>query len=289
MDICNAKTNSLNIYKQEDTHSAAENKAQVPKISCANCKVSDLCLPPGLNASELEHFNEIVGTRRKVKRGGVLFRNGENFTAIYAIRIGFFKTYLTSEDGREHVTGFQMAGDTNGLDGIGNDSHTCESVALEDGEVCVIPFTALEEISDKIPFFKHHAHQLLSREIVRYYEMMLMLGSMRAEERVAVFLLNLCQRLHTLGFSKSELELRMSRKDIGSYLGLTLETVSRTLTKLMEIEIITVKLRRIKILNLEALKNMTIFEHANLANGKTPKALIKTSHVRVFSPQYEQH
>jgi CRP/FNR family transcriptional regulator len=262
MNICNTKTNPLNIYKQEVIYSAAEKKAQVPKISCATCKVRDLCLPPGLNASELEHFNEIVGIRRKVKRGEVLFRNGENFTAIYAIHMGFFKTYLASDDGRERVTGFQMAGDTNGLDGIGNDSHTCESVALEDGEVCVIPFIALDEISYKLPLFKHHAYKLLSREIVRYYGVMLMLGSMRAEERVAVFLLNLFQRLHTLGFSKSELVLRMSRQDIGNYLGLTLETVSRTLSKLMDLEILTVKLRRIKILNLEALKNMTNFGHA---------------------------
>jgi CRP/FNR family transcriptional regulator len=147
--------------------------------------------------------------------------------------MGFFKTYLTSDDGRERVTGFQMAGDTNGLDGIGNDSYTCESVALEEGEVCVIPFIALDEISYKLPLFKHHAYKLLSREIVRYYGVMLMLGSLRAEERVAVFLFSL-----------------------------TLETVSRTLSKLMDLGILIVKLRRIKILNLEALKNMTNFGHA---------------------------
>lgn len=289
MKISNEDKYYLNIYKKEDTNSTAEKKIQVPQISCANCKVSHLCLPTGLNASELKDFNEIVGIRRKVKRGDVLFRSGDNFTAIYAIHIGFFKTYLISKDGRKHVTGFQMAGDTNGLDGIGNDLHTCESVALEDGEVCVIPFNALQEISYKIPRLKNHAHRLLSREILRYYEMIVMLGSMRAEERVAVFLLNLGQRLHSLGFSKSELELRMSRKDIGNYLGLTIETVSRTLSKLIDLEVVTVKIRRIKIINIEALKNINDFININLYNDKTFVTRVKSSSVHLSSSNYVHH
>ena len=211
-------------------------------------------MPMGLNDSEMERIDEIVATRRKISRGENLFRNGEKFNALYAIRTGFFKTCVSSEDGRDQVTGFQMAGEIIGLDGIVSDHHTCDAVALEDAEVCVMTFDRIEELSREINALQRHVHKIMSREIVREHGVMLLLGSMRAEERLAAFLLNLVQRLHARGFSQSELILRMTREEIGSYLGLKLETVSRTFSKFAEDGIIEVKQRHVRILNTEALK-----------------------------------
>ncbi|MEN9618478.1 MAG: fumarate/nitrate reduction transcriptional regulator Fnr [Pseudomonadota bacterium] len=224
------------------------------KVACSNCNLRELCMPLGLNETEMERVDEVVATRRKVSRGDNLFRNGDKFNALYAIRTGFFKTRISAEDGRDQVTGFQMAGEIIGLDGIVSDHHTCDAVALEDAEVCVMPFDRIEELSREITSLQRHVHKIMSREIVRENGVMLLLGSMRAEERLAAFLLNLVQRLHARGFSQSELILRMTREEIGSYLGLKLETVSRTFSKFVEDGIVEVKQRHVRILNADALK-----------------------------------
>jgi CRP/FNR family transcriptional regulator len=224
------------------------------KVACSNCNLRELCMPLGLNESEMERVDEVVATRRKVARGENLFRNGDKFHSLFAIRTGFFKTRISAEDGRDQVTGFQMAGEIIGLDGIVSDHHTCDAVALEDAEVCVMPFDRIEELSREITSLQRHVHKIMSREIVRENGVMLLLGSMRAEERLAAFLLNLVQRLHARGFSQSELVLRMTREEIGSYLGLKLETVSRTFSKFAEDGIIEVKQRHVRIMNADALK-----------------------------------
>ena len=226
------------------------------KVTCSNCNLRELCMPTGLNEQQLHRLDEIVATRRKIKRGSTLFRNGETFTALYAIRTGFFKTCVATEDGRDQVTGFQMAGEIIGLDGIVHDHHTCDAVALEDAEVCVMPFDRLEELSREVTALQSHVHKVMSREIVRDHGVMLLLGSMRAEERLAAFILNLVQRLHSRGFSSSELILRMTREEIGSYLGLKLETVSRTFSKFVEDGMVEVKQRHVRILNTDALKDI---------------------------------
>jgi len=229
---------------------------QAIKVACASCNLRELCMPMGLNPQEMDRIEEVVAVRRKIKRGTTLFSNGDKFTSLYAIRTGFFKTCIATEDGRDQVTGFQMAGEVIGLDGIVNDQHTCDAVALEDAEVCVMPFDRLEEISREINAMQHHVHKIMSREIVREHGVMLLLGSMRAEERLAAFLLNLVQRLHARGFSQSELILRMTREEIGSYLGLKLETVSRTFSKFVEDGIVEVKQRHVHILDTGALKRI---------------------------------
>ena len=226
------------------------------KVACSNCNVRELCMPIGLNAEELSRVDELVATRRTIRRGTSLFRNGEKFTSLFAIRTGFFKTCVTTEDGRDQVTGFQMAGEIIGLDGIVNDQHTCDAIALEDAEVCVLPFDRIEEISREVNALQHHVHKIMSREIVREHGVMLLLGSMRAEERLAAFLLNLVQRLQARGFSKSELVLRMTREEIGSYLGMKLETVSRAFSKFSDEGMVEVKQRRIHIRDAEALKRI---------------------------------
>jgi len=226
------------------------------KVACSNCNLRELCMPVGLAPGELKRIDDLVATRRKIKRRETLFRNGEPFTSLYAIRTGVFKTRVTSEDGRDQVTGFQMAGEIIGLDGIVNDQHTCDAVALEDSEVCVMPFERIEELSREVTALQRHVHQIMSREIVREHGVMLLLGSMRAEERLAAFLLNLVQRLHARGFSRSELVLRMTREEIGSYLGLKLETVSRTMSKFAADGMVEVEQRNVRILDPEALRRI---------------------------------
>ena len=229
---------------------------QAIKVACSNCNLRELCMPMGLSDQEMAQIDDVVANRRKVKRGGLLFRNGEKFTSLYAIRTGYFKTCVASEDGRDQVTGFQMAGEVMGLDGIVNDHHTCDAIALEDAEVCVMPFDRIEELSREVTSLQRHVHKIMSREIVRENGVMLLLGSMRAEERLAAFLLNLVQRLQARGFSSSELVLRMTREEIGSYLGLKLETVSRTFSKFVDDGIIEVKQRHVRILQTDALKEI---------------------------------
>jgi len=226
------------------------------KVACSNCNLRELCMPVGFNADEMKKLDEVVEKRRRVKQGEQLFASGDAFTSLYAIRTGFFKTCVTSEDGREQVTGFQMAGEIIGMDGIVSDHHNCNAVALEDAEVCVMPFATVEDLSRELPMLQRHVHKIMSREIVRENGVMMLLGNMRAEERLAAFLLNLVQRLHARGLSQSELVLRMTREEIGSYLGLKLETVSRAFSRFSEDGIIEVKQRYVKILEPEALKKI---------------------------------
>ena len=225
-------------------------------MACSSCNLRELCLPVGLNRENLDRLDNLVATRRQVARGDTLFRAGDEFQSLYAVRTGFFKTCVSSEDGRDQVTGFQMAGELLGLDGISTDNHTCDAVALEDSQVCVIPYDQLEDLSREFSELQHQFHKIMSREIVRDHGVMLLLGSMRAEERLAAFLLNLTQRLQARGFSASALILRMTREEIGSYLGLKLETVSRTFSKFQDDGMLEVKQRQIRILDQDKLQRL---------------------------------
>ena len=228
------------------------------KVACSGCNLRELCLPLGMSDDQLSRLDALVATRRNVQRGDALFRVGDAFAALYAVRTGFFKTRVSSEDGRDQVTGFQMAGELLGLDGISADRHTCDAVALEDSQVCVIPFHLLEDLSREFSDLQRHFHRIMSREIVRDHGVMLLLGSMRAEERLAAFLLNLTQRLRSRGYSSSSLVLRMTREEIGSYLGLKLETVSRAFSRFQDDGLLEVKQRHIHVLDaagLQALVN----------------------------------
>ena len=226
------------------------------KVACSSCNLRELCLPIGMSNEQLDRLDAIVSNRRTVVRGDAMFRAGDAFTSLFAVRTGFFKTCVSAEDGREQVTGFQMAGELIGLDGIGTERHTCDAVALEDSQVCVIPFQQLEDLSRELTDLQRHFHRIMSREIVREHGVMLLLGSMRAEERLAAFLLNLTQRLHTRGFASQSLVLRMTREEIGSYLGLKLETVSRAFSKLQDDGVLQVKQRQIEVLDPQALQKL---------------------------------
>ena len=229
-------------------------KIETLKVACSNCNLRELCHPIGLSDQDFAKVEGLISERKRVERGQALFRDGDKFESLYAIRSGFFKTNLITKDGREQITGFQMAGEMMGLDGIVNDHFTCNAFALENSEVCLLPYHNMEELAREVPSLQHHVHKVMSREIVRENGVMLLLGSMKANERLAAFLLNLIGRLQVRGYSDSAMILRMTREEIGSYLGLKLETVSRTFSKFVDDGILEVQQRTIKILKPDALK-----------------------------------
>ncbi|MEP7083301.1 MAG: cyclic nucleotide-binding domain-containing protein, partial [Betaproteobacteria bacterium] len=195
-----------------------QRKAVAPtKPQCSTCNLREVCLPAGMLAGS-GALDDMVYTRKRVKRGEALYLAGEEFRSLYAIRTGSFKSRMVLEDGRDQLTGFNMPGELLGMDGIGNDRHVADKIALEDSEVCILPYSRLEQ-----PGLQRQLQKLMSRELVRDQGLMMLLGTMRAEERLAAFLLNLSQRFLVRGYSPVEFHLRMTRDEIGSYLGLTLE------------------------------------------------------------------
>jgi CRP/FNR family transcriptional regulator len=217
---------------------------------CGACNLREVCLPCGLaGTGGQELLDSLVYTRKRVKRGDTLYRAGSGFEALYAVRSGFFKSRVVLPDGRDQVTGFHMAGEILGAEGIGTESHNADVMALEDSEVCVIPYSHLEQ-----PQMQRQLHKVMSRELVRDQGVMMLLGTMRAEERLAAFLLNLSQRFTARGYSPLEFHLRMTRDEIGSYLGLSLETVSRLFSRFQEDGLITVQQKHVCILDIPGLR-----------------------------------
>ena len=204
----------------------------------------------------MRRLDDLIHLKRRFARGEYLYRSTDRFQSLYAIHSGSFKTQVLHEDGREQVTGFQMVGEIVGLDAISTDKHTCDAVALEDSEVCEMPFNKLEALSRELPSLQRHLHKIMSREIVRDQGIMLLLGTMRAEERLAAFLLNLSQRFAARGLSPTQFQLRMSRQEIGSYLGLKLETVSRTLSLFQQRGLIRINNKSLEFLNLAELQSL---------------------------------
>lgn len=226
------------------------------KTACAHCNFHELCQPLGLSVEDVERITHLVSNQKSLKRGDSLYRVGKPFEAFYAIRTGFFKTDVIFEDGRTQVTGFQMEGDILGLDGVGSNVHTCNATALENSEVCIIPYSRIETISKEVHSLQRHLHQVMSREIVQDHHVMLLLGTMRSEERLAAFLINLSKRFSARGFSSSEFHLRMTREEIGSFLGLKFETVSRVFSRFQDEGLIAVQQKHIKITNRPRLESV---------------------------------
>jgi CRP/FNR family transcriptional regulator, anaerobic regulatory protein len=224
------------------------------RIACSSCSLRELCLPAGLDQGELERLDKIVNRKRPLKRGDCLYRAGGASQSLYAVRTGFLKSCVLHDDGREQIVGFHMMGELLGMDAIGAGKHLCDAVALEDSEICEIPFGELEHLSRDLPTLQQHFHRIMSREIARDYGVMLLLGSMRAEERLAAFLLNLSQRFVTRGYSPTRFNLRMTRKEIGSYLGLKLETISRAFSHFQSEGLIKVQKKSIELKDLERMR-----------------------------------
>ena len=216
--------------------------------SCLGCSLRRICMPIDVADPEAKVlFEKLVASRIRLRKGDVLFRAGERFTALYAIRVGSCKTVALADDGDEQVTGLHLPGEIIGVEGIGNDVHAAQAVALEDTEVCVLPFERIEALAQRDTGFRRRLYRLLSSAIVRERSLSLMLGTMRAEQRLASFLLDLSSRYQMRGYSSTDFVLRMTREEIGSHLGLKLETVSRLFSRFAEEGLIEVQGRVIKL------------------------------------------
>jgi len=223
---------------------------------CQTCNLRELCLPVAFTNDQMDKFDALVVHRTKVRKHASLYRAGDPFHSLYAIRHGTLKTMMLAEDGREQVMGYHMLGEVIGFDGIGSNSHRAAAIALEDTEVCRLPFSGIEKLARTVPALQHNLHQMMSTVMTKDQSVMLLLGSLRAEERMAVFLLDLAARYHRRGYSSTEYSLRMTREDIGSYLGLKLETVSRLFSRLQGEGIIQVQGRAMKLLDPAALRRI---------------------------------
>jgi CRP/FNR family transcriptional regulator len=241
---------------RQDTAQQAPNVIPLEEAGrhCASCAVRDLCLPLGLSAGEMHRLDGLIAGHVRVRRRASLYRQGEPFSALYAIRLGTFKTVVVSEDGHEQITGYHTPAEIIGVDGICDNRYACEAIALEDSEVCVLPFHRLDALAQEVPALRATLYRLMSRKLCRHQSMMMLLGSRCAEERLVLFLLSLAERYHSLGYSASEFVLRMTREEIASYLGLQLETVSRLFSHLQEQGLLQVQGRAIKLLDSPALK-----------------------------------
>jgi CRP/FNR family transcriptional regulator len=236
------------------THMPAANAPLLPlQAQCSACHLRELCLPRNLEHSEVARLDSLMFFRRSVKAAQVLFHEGDAFQFVYAVRSDTFKSTLTLADGREQVSGFHIAGELMGLDGVGDGRYASSATALEDTVVCAIPYERLIKLTQSNLNMQSAVNRMMSREIVREHSLMLLLGSMNAEERLAAFLLNMSQRLKARGYSASEFNLRMTREEIGSYLGLKLETISRTFSSFQRRRLLDVEKRHIRIVDVAGL------------------------------------
>ena len=243
------------------------------KLACSRCGLREICLPMGLSGAELRRVDsDLVAHRSKVARGDFLFRQGDPVEAVYAVWTGFFRTRARSADRREQVTGFQMGGELIGLEAIGSSGFLADAVALENSQVCVIRFEALQALAREVPTLQQQVHRTMGREIARRQHLMLLLGGTQPDQRVAAFLLDLTQRMKARGYSASSLHLRMTRRDIGSLLGLTLETVSRSLSRLQAASLLVVRTRQIQITDATRLAHLVERPPAEPARAATPRS-----------------
>lgn len=223
------------------------------KSDCSKCSIQLLCLPASIETDDLNLLNSIVQKRRPLKRGDILFSSGQPLDSIYVAREGAFKTVVFNSDGDSQVTGFHLPGEILGLDALGTSLHTCDAIALTLADVCIIPLSELEQVALQIPGLQHQLLKIIGQTINRDQKHIELLSKKNAHERVAIFLHQLAERYKLLGRSEQRFLIPMSREDIGSYLGLVIETVSRTLSKMQDEGLISVNGRDIQILNKDRL------------------------------------
>ncbi len=226
------------------------------QISCNNCSISQLCIPVSLNQDEMGKLDDIIERKKPLHKGDFLFEAEQPLRAIYAVRSGSFKSYTLAENGEEQITGFHLAGDIVGFDGISTMSHRSFAQAMETAMVCEIPFTTLDELAGKLPKLRQQILRMMSNEINYDQEMLLLLNKKTAEERLAAFLNNLSARFGERGFSRKEFRLTMTRGEIGNYLGLTVETISRLLSRFQKAQVIKVEGKFITVLDGAELENL---------------------------------
>ena len=235
-----------------------------PLVSCGDCRLNAICLPISLHIDDIEKLDDIIQRGRPLQKGEYLYRAGEPFQSVYAVRSGTIKAINITNDGQEQVTGFYLPGEILGMDGIAQNHYTNSATALETAAVCEIPFSRLEDLSLQLPSLQRHFFQLMSKEITSDQQLITLLSKNSADERIASLLLSISTRNHNRNLSATSFRLPMSRADIGNYLGLTIETVSRVLSRFQKNELLAVDKKEITIIDMEGLKN--------IANVETPCA-----------------
>lgn len=226
------------------------------KLACKNCSLHQLCLPLGISEGDLDRLEQIISRKRPVRRGAHLYQQGDRFRAIFAVRTGSVKLYSIGDDGTEQVNGFYLPGELVGLDGVSDDAYPSAAQALETTSVCEIPFQRLDELIGDLPSLRHQVLRIMGREIRDEQNLLMLLGKKDAEAKLAAFLLSLSNRFKERGFSPSEFRLSMTRGDVGNYLGLAVETISRILGRLHESGVLSADGKLIKVHDLAALRRL---------------------------------
>ncbi len=225
--------------------------------ACRRCGLYHLCGPMGLDEGDMAKLDTVLKRRHSLQKGDYLYRLGEPFTAIYAVRAGSFKSYTLLDDGTDQITGFQLAGDLLGLGAISTKKHTNAARALETASVCEIPFDRIESLAGEIPGLHYHLMSLMSDEIQHDQCKLVLLAKMSAEARLATFLLNISERLTSRGYSACEFNLSMSRNDIANLLGMAVETISRLFSQFQESGLLLANRKEITLLDLDGLRAIT--------------------------------
>ena len=231
-----------------------------PQVSCGDCRLSSICLPISIHIDDIDRLDSIIQRGRPLQKGEYLYRAGEPFQSVYAVRAGTLKSILVTNNGEEQVTGFYLPGEILGMDGIADNKYHNSSIALETSSVCEIPFSRLEDLSLKLPTLQRHFFQLMSKEITNDQQLITLLSKNSAEERIASLLLSISTRNNHRQLSASQFRLPMSRADIGNYLGLTIETVSRIFSRFQKNELLSVDKREVSILDMCGLKKAADIE-----------------------------
>lgn len=216
---------------------------------CKDCSLASLCLPLSLDLEDMDALDEIVKRGRPLKKGEFLFRQGDTFNSVFAVRSGALKTFSLSDAGEEQITGFHLPSELVGLSGMDTELYPVSAQALETTSVCEIPFERLDELSVSLPQLRRQLMRIMSREIRDDQQMMLLLSKKTADERIATFLVNLSARFRARGFSANQFRLSMSRNEIGNHLGLAVETVSRVFTRFQQSKLLEAEGKEVHILD----------------------------------------
>ena len=217
---------------------------------CKDCSLATLCLPLSLDMQDLDALDNIVKRSRPMKKGDFLFRQGDTFASVYAVRSGSLKTFSVTDCGQEQITGFHLPSEFVGLSGMDTELYPVSAIALETTSICEIPFDRLDELSASLPQLRRQLMRIMSREIRDDQQMMMLLSKKTADERIATFLVNLSARFRARGYSPQQFRLAMSRNEIGKYLGLAVETVSRVFTRFQQSGLLEAEGKEVNLINL---------------------------------------
>lgn len=226
------------------------------KVTCSQCTLKELCFPHGMNGQELSNLESIVDQPKPLQKNDFLYRDGDKASAIYAVRSGCLKTMTESPNGDEQIVGFHFAGELLGLDGFSDGNFSCNAQSLETSSVCELPLEKLESLCTSVPGLQKQMRRIMGKEVSADHKLLLLLGKMSAEERLASFLLSVSTRMEERHWKSDEFNLSMPRQDIANYLGMAVETVSRLLATFQNEKIIEVDRRHVTILDMNRLKSM---------------------------------